>query len=221
MKPIPQIVFDFIPEKSYLQDDFVVSSCNIDAFRAITSWPRNWENKCLFLFGTKSSGKTFLSKIWKEISEAVLFDINDFEKIINSEKAVNIIIEDTENLLPKYQEEIFHLYNKVSNSRAYILVTSSKPLISLDINLPDLKSRISAATHINIQSPDNDLIKSLIFKQFSDAQVTVSTSVIDFIVPRIERSFEAVHNTIDFLNKKSFETQRNITIPFVKEFLGL
>ena len=216
-----QSVFHFIPEKSFLQDDFVVSSCNIDAFRMVTTWPRTWENRCLIINGGAASGKTFLTKIWQEISAAKYIDINNADKLFQSSAPENIIIEDIEKLLPQHEEKIFHIYNNIMNGKGSLLITSAKPIISLDIKTPDLRSRLSAATIINILQPDNELLKALLFKHFSDMQITVSTSVIDFLIPRIERSFESVYNVVELINKRSLESKRNITIPFIKEILGL
>lgn len=216
-----QAVFDFVPQKSYLQDDFIASSSNIDAFRMVTSWPRLWDNKCLVVTGGKSCGKTFLAKIWQEISHAKFIDINKADKLFQSNKPENIIIENIEELLPEHEEKLFHIYNSIISGKGSLLVTTSKPIISLDIKLPDLRSRLSAATVVNIMPPDNELLKGLIFKQLSDHQVLFQPALIDFLIPRIERSFEAVTNVVEQINKKSLETKRNITIPFVKEVLGL
>ncbi len=216
-----QVIFDFIPQKSFLQDDFIASPCNIDAFRTVTAWPRLWENRCLVVTGERGCGKTFLAKIWQEMSSAKIIDIDKTEKLFQSNRPENIILEDIEKLLPEKEEQIFHLYNNIINGKGSLLITSSKPLISLDIKTPDLRSRLSGATVVNIMQPDNELLKGLIFKQFSELQVMVPPSVIDFLIPRIERSFEAVSSIVTEINKKSFETKRNITIPFVKEILGL
>jgi chromosomal replication initiation ATPase DnaA len=216
-----QNVFEFLPQKSFLQDDFIVSSSNIDAFRTVTSWPRLWENRCLIITGGKASGKTFLTRIWKEISSAKLIDINSAEKLFQGTKPENIILEDIELLLPQSEEKIFHLYNNVINKRGSLLMTSSRPLLSLDMKTPDMRSRLSSVTVTNIMQPDNELLKGLIFKQFSDMQVIIQPSVIDFLIPRIERSFQAVTDMVNLLNKRSLETKRTITIPFVKEILGL
>ncbi len=216
-----QAVFNFIPQRSYLQDDFIVSSSNIDAFRMVTSWPRLWDNKCLIVTGGKACGKTFLAKVWQELSSAKFINAKDSEKLFLTNTPENIILEDIETLLPENEERLFHIYNNILNGKGSLLLTSSKPIISLDIKLPDLRSRLSAATVVNILPPDNELLKGLIFKQFSDLQVLIQPSVIEFLIPRIERSFEAVSKIVEEINKKSFETKRNITIPFIKEVLGL
>ena len=187
----------------------------------VTTWPRTWENRCLIINGGAASGKTFLTKIWQEISAAKYIDINNADKLFQSSAPENIIIEDIEKLLPQHEEKIFHIYNNIMNGKGSLLITSAKPIISLDIKTPDLRSRLSAATIINILQPDNELLKALLFKHFSDMQITVSTSVIDFLIPRIERSFESVYNVVELINKRSLESKRNITIPFIKEILGL
>jgi len=221
----PQIIFDFLPQKSFLQDDFIVSPSNIDAYRMVTSWPRLWENKCLVLCGEKACGKSYLSKIWQEISGAKIIDLDKFDenntRLFNGPKPVNIIIEDIEKFLPAREETIFHIYNNVINSKGSILFTTSKPLLSLDVKLPDLRSRLGAAGVANIMQPDNELLKGLVFKQFSDLQIHVPMNLVEFLVPRIERSFEGVVKIVELINRKSLEGKRSVTIPFVKEILGL
>jgi chromosomal replication initiation ATPase DnaA len=218
---MPQNVFEFLPQRSFLQDDFIVSPSNIDAFRAVTAWPRLWENKCLIITGQKASGKTFLTKVWQEMSSAKFINIDATEKLFQGNKPENIILEDIETLLPEKEEQIFHLYNNVIHKQGSLLITSSKPLISLDIKTPDLRSRLSSCTVVNILPPDNELLKGLIFKQFSDMQVLIQPSVIDFLIPRIDRSFAGVTAVVEQINKAGLEAKRSITIPFVKEVLGL
>jgi len=216
-----QNVFNFIQPKSWLQNDFIVSSSNIDAYRMVTGWPRLWGGKCLLVTGDKASGKTYLTKIWKEISGATTLDVSRFESVFSLSGTKNLVVEDIEKLISQDEEKLFHVYNNVMNSGGYLLLTASIPLLSLPFSLPDMRSRIASAGVVNILAPDNELLKGLIFKQFSDMQVAVPPSVIDFLIPRVERSFSAVTNMVELINKSSLQSGRAITIPFVKEILGL
>ncbi len=55
------------------------------------------------------------------------------------------------------------------------------------------------------------LLKMVMTKHFADRQVTVDSSVIDYLVIRIERSLDAARNTVDMLDRHALAKGRKIT----------
>ena len=83
--------------------------------------------------------------------------------------------------------------------------------------MPDLRSRLAAAQNIQIQSPDTPLIAAVLMKMFADEQMDVGADVLDYLVNRMERSFEAARTLAERLNNASLATRRGITIPLARE----
>ena len=61
----------------------------------------------------------------------------------------------------------------------------------------------------------NILTKLLVDKQF----IISTTDIFDFIIRRIDRSYESVNNTVDKLDILSLEKKRQLTIPLIKEII--
>ena len=218
-----QLALNITKTESFEAESFLISGCNEAAFQMVNGWQKTWNTNTLLLVGEKFSGKTHLSKIWQKLADAKLAKPHNISELLNELKVVgeNIIIEDIDELPQELEENFFHLYNCLKQNDNYLLLTSAKPIYDLKFTLPDLRSRISSSLIANIEKPNEEFQKALFQKQFLEQQLKVSLKVIDYITPRIERSFEAIHKIVDILNKKSIETKRNITIPFVKEILDI
>jgi DnaA regulatory inactivator Hda len=212
-----QITLHFKIEADYSVENFILSSCNQLGYKLITGFPSGWNSHITYLHGARGSGKTHLASIWQNIAGAEFFNL----KTQNNFEPENYIVEDIEDLNQAAEEKLFHLLNNAKNSNKYILITSEKPVLGLGIKLPDLRSRLSSANIAYLKEPDDELLKAMLLKNFSDRQILVSNDVLDFLLNRTERSFEAITSIINLIDFKSFEQKRKITIPFIKEILGL
>jgi chromosomal replication initiation ATPase DnaA len=86
--------------------------------------------------------------------------------------------------------------------------------------LPDLKSRLMAAPAAELGSPDDTLMAVVLTKLFSDRQIFVPQEVIEFILPRIERSFLSLRDIADKIDRRALAEKRPVTVPLVKEILA-
>ena len=85
--------------------------------------------------------------------------------------------------------------------------------------MPDLKSRLGAAPNIRIHPPAESLIAAVMVKMFADQQLDVGADVLNFLLNRMDRSFEAARVLVDMLNNASLAKRRGITIPLAREVL--
>ena len=59
------------------------------------------------------------------------------------------------------------------------------------------------------------LTKLLLEKQF----IIKNPEIFEFLVKRVERSYQSIYNLVDKLDKLSLEKKRQLTIPLIKEIL--
>jgi len=59
----------------------------------------------------------------------------------------------------------------------------------------------------------------VLVKLFSDRQLSIDGTVIDFMVPRIERSLDAARDLVDRIDRAALARRREITLPFVRGIL--
>jgi chromosomal replication initiation ATPase DnaA len=88
------------------------------------------------------------------------------------------------------------------------------------IRLPDLASRIAATPQVAIEQPDDELIAGLILKLLADRGIAVPPEVGDFLVPRIERSYVAVQNVVDVLDRETLAGRKRMTLPAARQALA-
>lgn len=201
-------------------DNFIVSESNKSALAIIEKWP-NWENHAIFLYGPSGSGKTMLVNIWIEASKATILHPKDIYLMVNKPqnyKGKAFIVEDIESV---HDEAAFlHFFNKVREDGGYLLITAQSHPANLKIRLADLRSRINAIFCCSVSNPDDELLRTLFFKHFVERQLKVEMNVVDYLVSRTERSFEAVAKIVEALDLAALKEKKNITIPFVKHTLS-
>lgn len=212
-----QISLQFNNQPDFSRDNFFISKSNAEAISIIEKWP-NWPSHCLIIYGQAHCGKTHLAHIWQKLSGAVFLNdfSNDFSlENLSSEK--NYILENIEQL--KNEEKLLHLFNQIKNAGNYLLLTSGQVPSKLDIRLPDLKSRLNGSIAIAVHEPDDELLETVIMKHFSDRQLRINKNVLSYLVPRMERSFNAAAKLVERIDNLAMKEKRNITIPFVKSII--
>ena len=88
------------------------------------------------------------------------------------------------------------------------------------IALKDLESRVNSFTSARINDLDDRLLRVLIIKYFSNAQIIIDKNVIEFIASRTERDYLYLFSLLETLNYESLKSKNKITVPFVKNFLS-
>ena len=127
-----------------------------------------------------------------------------------------------ENLDETISEKLlFSLWNIALQDNKYLLITSIKPINTYKFNLSDLKSRVSSCVSIGIKLPSDDLISVIIAKNFSDKQIRVKKKHIDYIIKRIDRSYEKISQFILILDKYSLKKGSPFGLKLIKEVLKM
>ena len=98
-------------------------------------------------------------------------------------------------------------------------MTATAPPARWGITLPDLRSRMNAATSVEIGPPEDSLIVALLVKIFADRQVQVSSDVIVYAARRMERSFLAVQQIVDNADRMALSSNKKITVALMKQVL--
>ena len=215
-----QLILKFPKNKVYLKEDFYVSPSNYKAYEFVNSWPR-WIKRIANIFGPPGSGKTHLTSILKsktstlkiesdELNDKIFFDFKVNEALIIENLNENV----SENLL-------FSLWNVALQDNKYLLITSTKPISAYKFKLPDLKSRASSSMIMGINLPSDDLISVILAKNFSDKQIKVEKKHIDYIIKRIDRSYEKISQFISILDKYSLKKGNPFSLKLIKEVLKM
>ncbi len=219
MRDLNQEIIKFDYKKNFKDDDFYVSKSNKHIFELLNKWPK-WEKNFLNINGEKFSGKTHLINIFLKKFNGIKLESNSLNN--NDLKDIkihqNIVLE---NLNKKIDENLFFtLCNIIEQDNKYLIVTSNQPIVDIDFDLIDLKSRSKNFLLQNIEKPDDELIFALILKNLSDRQISIDKKLINYIIKRIDRSYGKIIDFIYKIDEVSLKKKRSIDFKTIKEVLG-
>ena len=215
-----QLILKFPNTEAYLKEDFYVSESNQKAYDFINIWPK-WIKKVVNIFGPSGSGKTHLTSILKKKTTVLIKQSDQLsDKIFFEFKTKEVLI--IENLKNKVSEKLLYsLWNTAAQDNKFLIITSKKPINQYNFKLPDLKSRISDMIAIGINLPSDDLISVILAKNFSDRQIQVEKKHIDYIIKRIDRSYEKISQFVTTLDKHSLKKGSSFSLKLIKEVLNM
>ena len=193
-------------------DDYFIGDSNKDTYNTLID---NNFSKNFFLNGPNKSGKSHLGLIWKKKYQAIYYK-NNLNLILG--KKLNVLVDNF--FKDTNEEDIFHIVNHCKLNHLNILIISSISLFDYEFKLKDLSSRLKTFTNIRINLPDDQLLINLMIKLFNDKQIIVKNpEIFNYIIKRIDRSYEKVFSLINKIDKLLFEKNKQLTIPLIKELI--
>jgi chromosomal replication initiation ATPase DnaA len=177
-------------------EDFIVSESNRAAFEHFRRWSL-WPVMATLLVGPRKSGRSLLGRIIVRKTGGRLFDDAEAHD----------------------EEHLFHAWNDAQERRRPLIMVAGAAPPAWTVALPDLASRLAATPVAHIAEPDDLLIGQLISKLLGDRGVLVPPDVVDFLVPRIERSYVAVQRVVDALDRFMLSQPRRMTVPMARRAL--
>lgn len=204
-------------------DDFLISPCNEQAVAKIDAFP-DWSSPALIIVGAEGCGKTHLMQVFQSMHGGTVIEPGHLapEQISELPSSDSFLIEDAAQWIgiKDHEEALFHLYNRCFSSGEKLLIASRSFPNHWDTVIPDLASRLKAADVAEIGPPDDSLLMALLAKHFADRQVRVAPGVIEYVTPRIERTFSAIQSFAAATDAKALKDKRQITIPLARQVLS-
>ncbi len=211
---------------NYSAQDYIVSTYNWEAMGWIERWP-DWPMKMIAIYGDPGCGKTHLAHIWQEKSRARFLTPNDLVNMTPldaTNSAQSIVLDDADNLFQKdgtpgsvIEDWMFHFYNLMKEKGADLLLCCRQPPTQWKVTLPDLRSRLATILSVAVNSPDEDALQTVLFKLCSERGMTLSSEATDYILRRVERSFESVRLLVETLDQYTLSTHRQPTLALVRQ----
>ncbi len=219
MKNLNQQIIKFDHGQNFKDKDFYISKSNQSIINLLDSWPK-WEKNFLNISGEKFSGKTHIVNIFLNKFKGIKLESSKIKNKDLKEIKIyqNIVLENLDENID--ENLIFTLFNIIDQDNKYLIVTSSKPIVEINFQLKDLKSRSTNFLLQNIEKPDDDLIYALILKNLSDRQISLDKKLINFLVKRIDRSYSKIFDLIYKIDEISLKKKKSIDLKIIKEVLG-
>ena len=221
-----QLVLDLPTRPALGREAFFVAPANRLALALVDSWPA-WPGGRLAVTGPEGAGKTHLAHVWAARAGARLVAARNVATLdlatLPGDAAV--AVEDVDRLAAlrtrraAAEEALFHLCNHLAGGGGSLLLSGRRAPARWTIRLPDLASRLRAATVAKLEAPDDALLAALLVKHFADRQVAVAPGLIDWLVSRIERSSAAAEAVVAALDRAALAGRRPLTARLAAEVL--
>lgn len=217
-----QLSFELPTRPALGRDDFFVSPSNAMAV-ALLDPGFAWPSGKLVLTGPAGAGKTHLAHVWASQSGARIVAARDLSDALVLELSHGpVVVEDVPEIArdADRQNLLFHLHNLVLAQGHALMMTGQMAPNLWGLSLPDLQSRAQAATHAELQSPDDQLLAVVLAKLFTDRQITPKPDVIPYLVAHMDRSFAAAAQIVGRLDHLSLAEKRSLTRPLAVRALS-
>lgn len=176
----------------------VVGAANAHVFEALRV-PESWPYRTALLAGPPRSGKSLIARWFTEQA---------------GKAAGGEAIDDADRL---DETELFHRWNRAQESGTPLLLTGSSE--KWEIALPDLKSRLGAALHLELGEPDDDLAAALIEAHAMQRGLVLGEGATTYLLPRAERSFAGIEKLVAAIDRISLERKQPATLSIWRDAL--
>ena len=208
-------LFDVQEMHSYQCSDYIVLESNRHTYNLLMNSDM-WS--CLVLHGAHGSGKTHLAHLWQKLKKACFLELASMAETIKTIRcSTAIIIEDINKI--RAEEWLLHCYNYAKENSKPLLMTSSVAPNKLNYKLKDLESRILAAISAKLADPNEELLRIMLVKLFTDRQLHIDIKTINYILNNVERSFKKLSDVVSVIDNELTNTSGGVTIPFVRSII--
>ena len=119
----------------------------------------------------------------------------------------------------RWEEALFHAFNRLRDSGKRLLIAADRPPRQLDIKLADLASRLTWGMTFHLrQLSDEDRMQALKLRAHLRG-MELPDEVARYILHRGARELSELFRSLEVLDNASLSAQRKLTIPFVKQAL--
>jgi DnaA family protein len=217
-----QLVLDVAPAFVPSLDNFVAGPNGevLEALRALLDGVRR--ERFLYLFGPEGSGKThLLTAAVRQRQDGLWFSASTERALPRVAGAHSLIaIDDVDALAAQAQEDLFHLFNSVRTANALLLVSAATPPGQLKLRA-DLATRLASMLAYGLQ-PLRDADKAQALRQHAQQRgLKLTEEVIDFLLKHWRRDLPSLVGALDQLDAYSLATHRAISVPLLKQAIGL
>lgn len=214
-----QLAFELGHEPALGEADFLVGEGNKLAHAHVMAYP-DWPGPLTLITGPAKSGKSHLARIWAERAGAGVPSADIIAELARGGGTTPLVIEDVDRA-GHDEHALFHLLNQSMRDGRPLLMTAREPVSAWPYRTQDVKSRARLAAHFGLAMVDDMELSQMFVKLFGDRQVSVEPKVIEYLVPRMERSAEEAVVLAELMDRLALEKRSAITRAIAAQALSL
>lgn len=212
-----QLALPIAHPPTYLESDFLQAASNAAA-RAWLARTNDWPGGRLVLFGEAGCGKTHLLRVWAVRVGARLIDATTLRQPPPGPPDTALAIDDADRAAD--EPALLHWLNAATAAQTPVLLAGRASPTRWPTRLPDLSSRVRAATAVEVGAPEDTLLRALLARLLSDRQIAVPEAVQDYVLIRLPRTPAAIREAADRLDRAALEAGRPVSRSLAADVLA-
>lgn len=116
---------------------------------------------------------------------------------------------------------LFDFHNRARSDGIAVLYTAQAIPDVLALSLPDLRSRLGQCTRISLSLLDDDGRREVLRERAQRRGLVLDDAALDWLLRRVDRDLASLTSLLDRLDRASLAAQRRITVPFLRQTLGV
>jgi DnaA family protein len=185
--------------------------------------------RVLWLWGRAGSGKTHLlqaacAAAGERGGTAAYFELAAAPSaaVLEGCEALDLVCLDGLDTVagdPQWNAAIFRLYTLLQDTQGRLVVATAAAPASLEFTLPDLRSRLLAASVHHVVELDEAGLCTALRSRAGARGLDLSEDAALYLVHRLPRDTHSLFAVFEQLDQASLAAQRKLTIPFLREQL--
>ena len=207
-------------DASGVSSGLIVGPENELAIKWLKNWP-DWPlpSRFLNIFGPDACGKSSLGEFHRQRTGAQF--LTRLAKWDPRELIGSHFILDDITISKKWSEEaLFFLYQTVTGNSGSILFLSEKPISKIAWQLDDLRSRFRSVNAQEILPLSEASLRPLLEHHFAQRQCVISQTVLNFLVPRVQREYSYIQKLVYEIDTLSLNNKKAVSIGLIKKVLS-
>ncbi len=211
--------------ESFIQGNNTQATSEVKAYANII------DGSYLYLWGSSGTGKTHLitaaAKAADEIGHAAAYiplsRASELapDMLANIEHMELVCLDDIHTIAGNqvWEEALFHLFNRTREQTTNLIVTADCGPASLNIDLPDLVSRLTSGTSYRLSPLDDETKMELLVDMAEKRGMELTPDTANYILKNYSRDTASLLAFLDQLDHASLAAQRKLTIPFIRTLI--
>lgn len=121
----------------------------------------------------------------------------------------------------RWEEALFHLYNRVKAAGGTIVVADRLPPDQLPIQLADLRSRLQWGPVFQLQPMRDQEKATALVRRAEERGLLLPIEVANYLLRYTPRNPHQLFANLEYLDRAALIQKRRLTIPFVRQALDL
>ena len=116
---------------------------------------------------------------------------------------------------------LFDAHNRARAAGITLVYAARENPDALALGLPDLRSRLSQCTRITLAPLDDEGRREVLRQRAQRRGLVLEEAALEWLLRRVDRDLAGLTGLLDRLDRASLAAQRRITVPFLRQTLGV